>query len=62
VYGLIANEKPEWVSGDVAVTAQWDFGITDDVAYHKVSRQTQQAFAEVKDRAEWGNFVRFIQP
>lgn len=47
----------EWVSGDVSVNATWEFGLTSDVVYHRLSRRDQQVFAEVKDRAEWGNFV-----
>jgi len=47
----------EWVSGDVAVTAKWDFGSVNDLVYHKLSRQDQQIFSEFNDRAEWGNFV-----
>ncbi|KAJ4311479.1 hypothetical protein N0V94_007920 [Neodidymelliopsis sp. IMI 364377] len=53
---VYTDASAEWVSGDVAVTAQWDFGLRNGVAYHKVSSQTQQTFAEVMDRAEWGNF------
>lgn len=48
----------EWVSGDVTVTAKWDFGLINDIAYHKISRQDQQVFSEFNDRSEWGNFVR----
>ena len=39
------------------MTARWEFGLADDVAYHKLSRQDQQVFSEFNDRAEWGNFV-----
>jgi hypothetical protein len=39
------------------VTAKWDFGLTNDIVYHKLSREDQQVFSEVNDRAEWGNFV-----
>lgn len=51
----------EWVSGDVAVIVQWDFGLVNDIVYHKISRQDQQVFSESNDRAEWGRFVSFIQ-
>lgn len=37
--------------------AQWDYGVTEDgVAYHKVHRQTQLAFSENRDQAEWGDW------
>lgn len=47
----------EWVSGDLNAVAQWDFGTTDGIAYHKVWKQNQQHFTEVYDRAEWGKIV-----
>lgn len=47
----------EWISGDVAVTAKWDFGLVNDVVYHRLSRQDPQVFSELNDRAEWGSFV-----
>jgi len=47
----------EWVSGDVTAVAEWDFGTTDDLAYHKVWKQNQQHFSEFNDHAEWGNIV-----
>ncbi|KAG9200530.1 hypothetical protein G6514_006872 [Epicoccum nigrum] len=53
---IYTDVSAEWVSGDVAVTARWDFGSTDDLLYHRVSRQDQQTFSEFNDRAEWGNF------
>ena len=34
----------------------------DEIVYHKVWKQTQQTFTEVSDRAEWGNWVRFLPP
>lgn len=49
----------EWASGDLGAVAEWDFGNTSDgIHYHKVWKQNQQAFSEVSDRAEWGNWVR----
>jgi hypothetical protein len=42
------------VSGDRNTIAQWDYGTTDNVAYHKVYRQTQLAFSEVNQQGEWG--------
>lgn len=41
----------------MTVTAKWDFGLVDDVVYHRLARQDQQVFSEFNDRAEWGNFV-----
>jgi len=46
----------EWVSGNASATAQWSYGTTGYTSYHKVSRQTQLAFSEIGDRAEWGNW------
>ena len=43
------------------MTAEWDFGLANDVLYHKISRQDQQVFSEFNDRAEWGNFVSHIK-
>lgn len=48
----------EWISGDVNLNAKWNFGVANNVAYHKISRQHQQIFSESNDRAEWGSFVR----
>ncbi|KAF2997083.1 hypothetical protein E8E13_002957 [Curvularia kusanoi] len=53
---IYTDISAEWVSGDVAVTARWDFGLTDDLVYHRVSRLNQQTFSEFNDRAEWGDF------
>lgn len=46
----------EWVSGDRSDTAQWDYGTTGDVAYHRVYRQTQLLWSENSDQAEWGYY------
>jgi hypothetical protein len=46
----------EWISGDRNATAQWDYGVTGDVAYHKVYRQNQLLFSEINQQAEWGNW------
>ncbi|KAJ5299717.1 hypothetical protein N7476_011274 [Penicillium atrosanguineum] len=51
---VYADISAEWVSGDRSTTAQWDYGTTDNVAYHKVYRQTQLAFSEVNQQSEWG--------
>jgi hypothetical protein len=53
---IYTDVSAEWISGDVSVTAKWDFGLTNDIVYHKLSREDQQVFSEVNDRAEWGNF------
>lgn len=47
----------EWVSGDRSASVQWDYGVTDDeVAYHRIQRQTQLLFSESKDQSEWGSW------
>ena len=46
----------EWVSGDSTAVAQWDHDVVDNIAYHKVYKQTQQLFSENSDKAEWGNW------
>ncbi|KAJ4331030.1 hypothetical protein N0V87_009488 [Didymella glomerata] len=56
---IYTDVSAEWISGDVSVTAKWDFGLTNDIVYHKLSREDQQVFSEVNDRAEWGNFSAF---
>lgn len=54
---LSSDEVLEWVSGDRTAVAEWKYGVTHDgVAYHKVHRQTQLHFSEVRDQAEWGNW------
>ncbi|KAA8645729.1 glutaminase GtaA [Aspergillus tanneri] len=54
---LYADISAEWVSGDRKAKAQWDHGVTKgNVAYHKVSRQTQLLFSESRDQAEWGDW------
>jgi hypothetical protein len=52
---LYTDISAEFVSGDRSTVAQWDFGTTNGVAYHRVSRQTQLAFSEKGDQGEWGN-------
>ena len=45
----------EWVAGDHSSVAQWDYGTTsDNIAYHKVYRQTQLLFSETNQQADWG--------
>ncbi|KAN0074794.1 protein of unknown function (DUF1793) domain containing protein [Elaphomyces granulatus] len=53
---LYADISAEWISGDRNATAQWDYGVTGDVAYHKVYRQNQLLFSEINQQAEWGNW------
>jgi hypothetical protein len=51
------DERLEWVSGDRTAVAEWEYGVTSHgVAYHKVYRQTQLLFSEVRDQGEWGNW------
>ncbi|KAJ5692337.1 hypothetical protein N7462_001760 [Penicillium macrosclerotiorum] len=51
---VYADISAEWVSGDRTAIAEWEYGTTEDVAYHKVYRQTQLAFSEINQQAEWG--------
>ncbi|CAG8400235.1 unnamed protein product [Penicillium salamii] len=51
---VYADISAEWVSGDRNAVAEWDYGTTDGVAYHKVYRQTQLAFSEKNEQGEWG--------
>jgi hypothetical protein len=49
----------EWVAGDHSSVAQWDYGVTGDavgnnLAYHKIYRQTQLLFSETNQQADWG--------
>ncbi|KAJ5555058.1 hypothetical protein N7535_007503 [Penicillium sp. DV-2018c] len=53
---VYADISAEWVSGDRNAIAEWDFGTSDGVAYHKVHRQTQLAFSQNNEQAEWGNW------
>lgn len=46
----------EWASGDRASVAQWDYGVAENVAYHKIFKQTPAVFSEARDQAEWGNW------
>ncbi|KAB2572356.1 Six-hairpin glycosidase-like protein [Lasiodiplodia theobromae] len=53
---LYSDISAEWVTGDRSQVAQWEYDTSGDLAYHKVYRQTQQAFSENADQAEWGNW------
>ncbi|GME48215.1 Six-hairpin glycosidase-like protein [Neofusicoccum parvum] len=53
---LYSDISAEWVTGDRTKVAQWEYETSSDLAYHKVYRQTQQAFSENADQAEWGNW------
>lgn len=47
----------EWISGDRTAIAQWDFGTTGNVAYHRVYRQTQLLFSQTQGhQADWGEW------
>ncbi|KAL2063340.1 hypothetical protein VTL71DRAFT_5145 [Oculimacula yallundae] len=52
---LYTDISAEWVAGDHSSVAQWEYGTTsDDIAYHRVYRQTQLEFSETADQADWG--------
>ncbi|CZT46899.1 probable glutaminase GtaA [Rhynchosporium secalis] len=54
---LYTDISAEWVAGDHSAVAQWDYDTTiDDIAYHRVYRQTQLEFSETADQADWGNW------
>ncbi|KAJ5530624.1 hypothetical protein N7527_004017 [Penicillium freii] len=53
---VYADISAEWVSGDRNAIAEWEYGTTDGVAYHKVYRQTQLEFSEKNEQGEWGNW------
>ncbi|KAJ5970611.1 uncharacterized protein N7479_000529 [Penicillium vulpinum] len=53
---VYADISAEWVSGDRSAIAEWEYGTTDGVAYHKVHRQSQLAFSQKNEQAEWGNW------
>jgi hypothetical protein len=46
----------EWVSGDRTNIVQWEYGVFENVSYHKMYRQTQLLFSEINDQAEWGDW------
>lgn len=48
--------QKEWVSGDRNNFAQWEYGTSGQLSYHKVYRQTQLAFSEINDQTEYGNW------
>ncbi|KAH9220619.1 glutaminase GtaA [Leptodontidium sp. 2 PMI_412] len=52
---LYTDISAEWVAGDHSSVAQWEYDATsDDIAYHRVYRQTQLEFSETADQADWG--------
>ncbi|KAJ5820355.1 hypothetical protein N7474_005946 [Penicillium riverlandense] len=53
---VYSDISAEWISGDRSAIAQWDYGTTNGIGYHKVYRQTQLEFSEVNQQAEWGNW------
>ena len=51
----MTNKYIEWVSGNRGSVAQWEYNVTsDNIAYHRVYRQTQLLFSETNDQADWG--------
>ncbi|KAH8702747.1 glutaminase GtaA [Phaeosphaeriaceae sp. PMI808] len=53
---IYTDISAEWASGNTTAKAEWSFASSlDGVYYHKVWKQNQQVFNEVRDRAEWGN-------
>ncbi|KAH8596626.1 glutaminase GtaA [Bisporella sp. PMI_857] len=53
---IYTDISAEWVTGDPAANAEWDYGVIPNVeiAYHKVWRQQQLQFSEHRDGADWG--------
>ncbi|KAH7403312.1 glutaminase GtaA [Cadophora sp. MPI-SDFR-AT-0126] len=52
---LYTDISAEWVAGDHSSVAQWEYDVTsDDIAFHRVYRQTQLEFSETNDQADWG--------
>ncbi|KAG4411703.1 hypothetical protein IFR04_015157 [Cadophora malorum] len=52
---LYTDVSAEWVAGDHSSVAQWEYDTTsDNIAYHRVYRQTQLEFSETSDQADWG--------
>jgi hypothetical protein len=46
----------EFVSGDRSDSVQWNYGTTDNIAYHEVFKQTPLLFSEKSNQGEWGNW------
>lgn len=46
----------EWASGDRSQKVEWSYGAAGNTAYHQFARQTQAAFSEQGDQAEWGDW------
>ncbi|EED14629.1 conserved hypothetical protein [Talaromyces stipitatus ATCC 10500] len=54
---IYVDISAEWVSGDSSQYAQWDYNTTDNnVAYHQIFRQNQEAWSEISDQTEFGNW------
>ncbi|KAF3403263.1 Glutaminase A [Talaromyces pinophilus] len=54
---IYSDISAEWVSGDSSNVAQWKYGTaSDDVVYHQIFRQTQEAWTEISDQTEFGNW------
>jgi hypothetical protein len=52
----MADLMTEWASGDRAQKVEWSYGTAGNTAYHQFARQTQAAFSEEGDQAEWGDW------
>ncbi|KAK8083629.1 hypothetical protein PG996_002410 [Apiospora saccharicola] len=46
----------EWASGDDSAVVQWDYNTASGVAYHTITRQQQNEFAENSEQASWGTW------
>ena len=52
----ITDLATEWASGDRSQQVEWSYSTAGDTAYHQFARQTQAAFSEQGDQAEWGDW------
>ncbi|RDW75997.1 glutaminase GtaA [Coleophoma crateriformis] len=53
---LYADTSAEWCAGDHTSVAQWEYGVTSEVAYHRFYRQTPLIFSQTNEQADWGNW------
>ncbi|RDW82670.1 glutaminase GtaA [Coleophoma cylindrospora] len=53
---LYADTSAEWCAGDHNSVAQWEYGVTGEVAYHRFYRQTPLMFSQTNEQADWGNW------
>ncbi|KAJ9156616.1 Glutaminase-like protein [Pleurostoma richardsiae] len=54
VYMDITGE--EFASGDASKIIDWDFGIADSVAFHRITLTDQTLFSESSEQANWGTW------